>query len=308
MPSPVSDFGSNVPENIEHWAKTLGRSILRRKVFNCIYSGKKRKWTAGEIMHGTKLRRVAVLNEGKKLAANGLVHESKSNGKVVYEKDDRVHHHKKAIIRFADSAKARASIVTKRRPAGSLRLINIRVAPQRARARQISIDDIDSFSRAHNKTTNSYISRTVSESQFRDGVKAILGELGHFADWGGEQHDLFSTKVRVKGKRLTAAFAFKGPATKGILTPGKCGRNGDQIQRLLESPASVFLFQYHGQISPSVLTQMRTHAMLHSVHSRQEVLYGVIDGEDSQRLLLGYSKAFARAGRRTGTKLKLKIA
>lgn len=291
MVTHVSDFGSNVNENLENWGKALGRSQARRAIFNLIYGKQKKRWTSDEIMEATGLGRVTALHEGKKLAANGLLHEVRESGRVIYEKDSRVQHRKKAIIKYADSTVARNALPTKRRPA-TIKLSTVRVRTDRARAKLITIDDIDSFGKAHGVEVSRFLGDEVRESQFRDGIREILGELGHFADWGGEQHDLFSSKVRMAGKRHTAAFAFKGPGTKGVLTPGRCGKNGDQIQRLLESPATVFFFQYNRQISPSVVSQMKAYAALHSIHSRQEVFYGVIDGEDSLRLVRAYASAF----------------
>ena len=292
MAQHVSDLGSNFNENLEHWGEILGTSKARNKVFQAVYSGKKKKWTADELIDKTHLGRVSVLHEGKRLAASGLLHEEKIKGRVIYSKDDRVQQHKKKIVRFAHSKSARESLPTKRRPSIGNASITIRISRQRGKARQITIDDVDSFTRAHKVKSTGWISSMISESMFRDGVKAILGELGHFADWPGEQHDIYSSKLRIGQKRYASAFAFKGPGMRGILTPGKCGKNGDQIQRLFESPAQVYFFQYHGQIAPSVIKQMEVHARLHSMHTYKEVMFGVIDGQDSQRLVLAYPSKF----------------
>ena len=91
------------------------------------------------------------------------------------------------------------------------------------------------------------------EKKFKDGVAAVLNERGSFQDWGGELRDLSSTRLRIKGKRRTAAFAFKGPGKTGRLTPGKMGKHGDQIQRLAKCPAEVFIVQYWAEIDDSVL-------------------------------------------------------
>lgn len=293
MVTHVSDFGSNVNENLETWGKALGRSQNRRKIFDLIYSKQKKRWTAREIVTATEIALVTVMHETKKLSANALLHETRGSGRIVYEKDARVQHNKRAIVRYADSPSKRNALPTKRRPATTQRL-SLQVSANRGRARAISIDDVDSFRKVRTVTADRFLDDDVSESEFRDGVKTILGELGHFADWGGEQHDLFSTKLRINGKRYTAAFAFKGPGTRGVLTPGKCGKNGDQIQRLLESPAAVFFFQYNRQIAPTVLSQMKTHAALHSIHTRQEIFYGVINGEDSLRIVTAYQTAFPK--------------
>jgi hypothetical protein len=88
------------------------------------------------------------------------------------------------------------------------------------------------------------------------------------------------------------AFAFKGPATKGKLTPGKLGKNGDQIQRLFGSAADVFFVQYHDQIDESVVEQMKRLAIANSVTEDKLVMYGVVDGDDTNRLIAAYPKQF----------------
>ncbi len=224
MVTHVSDFGSNVNENLETWGRALGRSRNRRKIFDLIYGKQKKNWTSRQIIDVTGLDDVTALHEVKKLTASGLLHEGRENGRLILEKDARVQHNKRSIVRYADSSKARNALPTKRRPAGTTSA-TLHIRADRARATFLSIDDVDSFRKASKINSNRMLGDDLSKSQFRDGIKEILGELGHFADWPGEQHDLFSTKLRVKGKRRVAAFAFKGPAIKGVLTPAKCGKS-----------------------------------------------------------------------------------
>jgi hypothetical protein len=88
------------------------------------------------------------------------------------------------------------------------------------------------------------------------------------------------------------AFAFKGPGATGVLTPKKLGKNGDQIQRLFLSPAEIFVVQYHSQIGQSVIEQMKAFAKLNSVREGRRIWYGVIDGDDTNRLLSAYPRQF----------------
>lgn len=134
--------------------------------------------------------------------------------------------------------------------------------------------------------------QSVSEKAFKQGIQKLIGETGVFQDWGGERNDLYTSKVKFKGQRRTVAFAFKGPGTGGILTPRKLGKNADQIQRLFLSPAEVFIVQYHGQIDQSVLEQMRAFATLNSVKEGKRIWYGVIDGDDTLKLLAAYPNQF----------------
>jgi hypothetical protein len=124
------------------------------------------------------------------------------------------------------------------------------------------------------------------------GIARIIGEKGKFQDWGGEPNDLYTTKVRFKGRRRAVAFAFKGPGTKGALTPKKLGKNGDQIQRLFLSPADIFLVQYHDQVGQAVYEQMKVFATVCSIREGKQIWYGVVDGDDSNRIMAAYPKKF----------------
>jgi hypothetical protein len=99
--------------------------------------------------------------------------------------------------------------------------------------------------------------------------------------------------VKIKGKRYATAFGFKGPGKSGKLTPGKMGKNGDQIQRLFSSTAQVLIVQYEGEIAESVVEQMQRLAVSKSIEESEQIFYGVIALEDSYRLRLKYKAQFA---------------
>lgn len=134
----------------------------------------------------------------------------------------------------------------------------------------------------------------LSENEFKNGIQTILGEPGEFKDWGGETSDLMSTRLKVGKKRLRAAFAFKGPGLKSSLTIAKMGKNGDQCPRLFQKPADVFVIQHCREIVPQVLKLLETHAQLKSVYENREILFCLIDGKDSKRLVLAYSNEFTK--------------
>ena len=96
----------------------------------------------------------------------------------------------------------------------------------------------------------------------------------------------------IAGKRVTAAFAFKGPGEPGKLTPGRLGKNGDQAQRMFQLDADVFIAQHWREIEPSVVETMRTYAVAKSIGTGKLIRYGVIDGQDSERLRQAYPKKF----------------
>jgi len=289
----VSDSLSNANEQIERAAKVIGRSNDRAAVFSAIYHGKRQAKTVSDLVLTTSLGRMRVLQEGRRLFRNGLVNQVKKDGEVAYEKIDFFHVHKGTILKLSRDAKKLAAYPTKRKGERSGG-VTIKIALERktAKIRQITIDDIDSFSKIRGVGPNGHLPKSVSEKKFKLGVQKVAGQPGEFKDWGGEKNDLFTTNIRIAGLRRPVAFAFKGPGTVGKLTPGKLGKNGDQIQRLFETAAEVFLIQYWAEIDESVLKQMEQLAVAKSVMTGNEILYGIVDGQDSRRLFDAYISKF----------------
>lgn len=299
MVQPVSDIGSNAEENIEHAAKVIGRSTQRRRVFDAIYTGKRRVKSVHDLMKATRLLHRRVLDAGKRLADNRLVKSTKLNGQTAYEKIDFIHSNKKRILNLASSPAKLKAFPTKRNPGPITRIVQVRLSIQRAQVQHLTVDEIDSFRRVRSiGNQGPEIGNELSEAEFKSGLQRILGEGGRFKDWGGEVADLFTTQFRVERRRRPVALALKGPATKGKLTPGKMGKNGDQIQRLFGAPAEVFLVQYCRQVDSAVPTQMKQLAIAKSLMTSSRVFYGVIDGKDSRRLMCAYPDAFRRVRRR----------
>ncbi len=125
-------------------------------------------------------------------------------------------------------------------------------------------------------------------------AQEIIGQSGTFKDWGGETSDLYTTRLRLGGRRRATAFAFKGKGLTGVLTPARMGKNGDQIQRLFTKDADVFLLQYGGTIANIVSQQMAAFAQLKSLATGRTIWYGTIDGGDSARLVAAYPTNFRR--------------
>lgn len=291
--APVFDVRSNPADQIAHVVDVLGRSKQRIAVFKAIYFGKQRVKTVNEIALSTGLDRVRVLTEGKRLADNQIVKQVRTAGITGYEKDPFFSAQKAKILRLVGDPVAFAGFPTKTRPRAVIpKSLAIKIPRQLMRARFITVDDIDSFSRVTKVRIDPGDYTPIPEARFKAGVANILGEAGEFHDWGGERNDLHTTKLRLNGRRRLTAIGFKGPGTKGILTPRKMGKNGDQIQRLFKSPADVFLVQYWGQIDQSVTEQMEEFAKAKSASEMKEVYFGIIDGDDSNRLLKAYPQAF----------------
>ncbi|MCI0722426.1 MAG: hypothetical protein L0338_26175 [Acidobacteria bacterium] len=295
MPLSVTDPRSSPADQIAHAVEVLGRANQRIAVFRAIYFGKKRVKTVNEIATATGLDRIRVLQEGKLLADNQIVNQIRAAGMTAYEKDRFYSAQKNRILRLVQDPVAFAKLPTKARPRVTWpNAFTIRIPRPRIQARYITIDDIASFRRVGRIRVEAGEYTAIPESRFKNGIARILGESGRFSDWGGERNDLYTSRVRISGRRLPAAFAFKGPGTKGVLTPRQMGKNGDQIQRLFKTAASVFLVQYWGQVAESVVEQMEEFAKAKSAVEGSLVFFGVIDGDDSNRILHAYPTAFRR--------------
>lgn len=290
MTTRVTDPRSNAHDQIAYIAKAVGRSPARIAVFEFIHKGKPKLKSVSEIERGTKLPRKRVLDEAKWLVNKEVVKQTKKDDEIAYEKDTFCYTNRKKIIQYAKNPAQLKGLPTKVSPAGTATVV---LKPPKARFQTatLTVASVDQFEKVK-KVKGTSPPVTISETRFKNGVKKLLGEQGQFKDWGGETSDLFTSRLKIKGKRLAAAFAFKGPGKKGLLTPATLGRNGDQIQRLFIEDGDVFFVQYVGQIAPSVLRDMSAWAVYKSLSTGRKIYYGVIDGEDSARLVAAYPKAF----------------
>lgn len=292
MPVAVTDPRSNSNDQLVHAVDALKRSARRLKIFAAIYAGNRRAKTVADIVRATGLPTQAVLDEGKKLAGLHIVTQVKYDGKTAYEKDAFYATNKAKILRLAKNPEKLKAIPTKVSPKGGASAEPIRVVIKGAKIQisTVTCDDFDQFARV--RKIGSAQKKVVSEKAFKDGIRKLIGETGDFQDWGGEKNDLYTTKLRHKGKRRPIAFAFKGPGMQGVLTPRKLGKNGNQIQRLFMSDADVFIVQYHSQIDESVIEQMTAFATMNSVRANKRIWFGVIDGDDTNRLMAAYPRHF----------------
>jgi hypothetical protein len=293
LPIPVSDFRSNVNDQLAHAAKTIGKG-LKRRVFEAIYRGRGETKSVGELCKATGLSRKQVLTAGLALVRSGLVEESTRNHDIAYQKDHNYTQYRDRILSLADDPAKLRKLPTKVAPGVSgVTAVSVSFARDFVNIREVTIDDIDSFA-----ATRPVISDRgfvpMPENRFKQGIQRVLGETGHFQDWGGEQNDLFTTRARIDGSRVTTAIAFKGGGTTGTLTLRKMGKNADQIPRLFESAAQLFLVQYWGQVDQRVYAEMRTYAITKSAlrAGSQTIMYGIIDGVDSARIINAYPDAF----------------
>lgn len=156
---------------------------------------------------------------------------------------------------------------------------------------QIFLDEIDSFSRVKGVSSADVAKLhpvTKHEKEIKAAIHSIIGDPYIEKDWGGEQSDIFSGHVLVRGVRTTAAFALKGPSVKGVLTVKAMGQNGDQGVRLTETPATLYVVQHVNSISVNV--QRLLLAMARQAAQRDGAMKYVciMDGVDTARLLKAY--------------------
>jgi hypothetical protein len=128
--------------------------------------------------------------------------------------------------------------------------------------------------------------KNYSEKQIKNWFAGIISEPFVPKDWGGEQSDLFTSHIHVDGTRMSAAFLLKGPSHFNVMQIKDLGKNSDQIVRLFDEPADVFILQHCHVVSSAVRNTMEAFA------SRwfKNRLFVVIDGSDTWRILKAYGK------------------
>jgi hypothetical protein len=125
--TPIINVSGDYEETIVQLARHLGRSKLRRKIFNTIYGRARKPRSKKQIMEAAKISSAGtvaqqVQNELDHLSKHHLIVRVANEGAVkdgsrfLYEKDMSVRANKDRIIKFADDRKAAARIPTKRRP------------------------------------------------------------------------------------------------------------------------------------------------------------------------------------------------
>jgi hypothetical protein len=157
---------------------------------------------------------------------------------------------------------------------------------------ELFIEDIDSFAKARDinpRQAKRLLPMRVSGDQVRTHLEEIIGEPFHQPDQGEEWRDIFTSHVKVGGDRLAAAFLLKGVTTKGRLTTKKCGRNGEQIGKLVEVPASLYFIQHLDQIENRVIRDLKDKIQSMN-NGGDNCRMCIIDGMDSARIFVAYGK------------------
>lgn len=288
----VSDHKSNAPEQIAFAAKVIGKSDIRRKIFEEVYKGKKSIKTVEElaVLIGVSTKRI--LEEGVKLSKNTIFEQVKVDKKTAYQKIPFYSANKMQILNLVSNPDKLKNFSTKSNPIINIQYEMLGFPKQLIQTKRLFIDEIDSFKTDKKVKKPRVDLEKLSEANFKAGIQKIIGEKGKFTDWGGEVNDLLTSRVIYKGSRIQTAFAFKGPGTKGILTPAKMGKNGDQIQRLFKTSAELFVLQYWGQIDQAIIEQVETFAKSKSLSSAEKIFFCIIDGQDTQKIVDNFAGLF----------------
>ncbi len=122
------------------------------------------------------------------------------------------------------------------------------------------VDQFDGVDFSRGEKSDLELLRDVGEEAVKHWFAEILGQSEVQKDWGGEQYDLWTRFLTVEGTRMRAAFAFKGPAAFHPMQIADLGKNGDQIQRLAESPADLLVVQHCHTITSRVEHMLRIYA------------------------------------------------
>jgi hypothetical protein len=123
----------------------------------------------------------------------------------------------------------------------------------------------------------------IPEQKVKELICSLLGEHDVPKDWGGEESDLFSDRLLVAGERKTGAFLLKGPAKFHPMTPRDLGKNGDQIYRLFNIPAQVYVIQHCHNIGAAVRKTVEAYALHRSFSA--PCRYVIMDGISTAQLL-----------------------
>jgi hypothetical protein len=161
---------------------------------------------------------------------------------------------------------------------------------------RLFVEDIDSFRNVRDVNpamvahalTDGYLDR--SEDQIQLALEQILGVPVHKKDWGGEFNDLYTANVIVNGARTETAFLLKGNGLKRRkMRIADCGYNGDQLVRLFQSPARLFVVQFVGTILEMVIADVAGKVKECQANGK-DARFLIMDGQDTARVLHAYKK------------------
>ena len=291
----VTEFSASSEETIHKIAEELAGSDRKLKIFKAVYSGGNKPKNAAALATLTGLTETVVLQLATPMAHQQYFETLKHEGRVSFRKYHHINANKDKIMRLAQNPKQLEKHATTRTARQTV-LVQVDARKRtEISVREIFIDDVEEFHDVLDLKPSklpALVPARLPEKIFKYGIASVLGNQGKFQDWGGEKNDLYSTHVTIGGRRISTAFALKGPATAPPLTIAKLGKNGDQIPRLFSTTAEAFFVQFEGTIEEAVKADMLAHAVKKSHETGKEILYGLIALEDSHRLRARYASHF----------------
>ena len=130
--------------------------------------------------------------------------------------------------------------------------------------------------------------KALPESEIKEAFAKLLKDPTK-KDWGGEKNDHFSAHVTLGGQRRSAAFLLKGPAKFKEMTMAMCGKNADQVHRLVDSGADISIVQHCHMIGEIVRRVLRdTVSQPGAPANGVARKYCFVDGKDTYRILRAY--------------------
>lgn len=169
---------------------------------------------------------------------------------------------------------------------------NIEYRKQNKEIISLKIDDFDNFASVRNisfKDVENFSQNKFLEEDIEEAFLGCLGERYKEPDSGSEIRDLYSDKIKLKGKRLSAVFMFKGRGLKMPLTIGNSGDKGNQLLKLARNTsAECFIVQHINKIEQDAREALIDHLLIKNKHSKVYVCF--IDGTDTARFLKSLGK------------------
>jgi hypothetical protein len=217
-------------DNIVRWAKNLGASKIRRKLFNEIYGRVSRPRSKKQLAAdaGVRLDQQAQ-NEVEYLYRKHLIDRMDNDGRVkdrsqyLYLKDEIVRAHKDEIIRAAGDKKFRDSIPTKRTPSvrGTATLVVKRtIVTRQALKKRKPLDVLYLMSNPTKKHALGLdkevkaVKAEISRSRFRDNIALHQSEAADFKDILDGLNDHDPRIIHFSGHGNDVGLAMDGGTVK----------------------------------------------------------------------------------------------
>jgi hypothetical protein len=216
-------------DNIVRWAKNLGTSKLRRKLFNAIYGRVSRPRSKKQVAADASVKDdQQAQNELEYLYRKHLIDRIANERTVddgsryLYLKDENVRAHKNEIIRAADNKKLRDSIPTKRNPAvrSATIIVKRNVITRKELKRRNHVDVLYLMSNPTKKHALSLdkevkaVKAEIARSRFRDNITLHQSEAANFKDVFNGLNDHAPSVVHFSGHGNTDGLVMDGGTVK----------------------------------------------------------------------------------------------